>query len=698
MNNQNKYIAVNNNFNQYLLATLTNLNTSLQNVVIAPGGPQGLQGNQGNQGIQGIQGLNGTNGTNGTDGVDGVDGVDGTNGTDGSNGTDGVDGTNGTNGTNGTDGVDGLSAYDIALASDSSLTSISLYLQSLKGQQGVPGSVANETNILSRLTTLESYSPLVNASVGTVSDITYINKNEITLPTEIISNGVFSNTGTQSDWTPSAIAHLWYDMTDSSTITITNGVITELRDKTSNNVDLIPGVGYEPIMANLYFNGPDAIDFGTDGRQYLFNNTATNTNPVNIFSVAKYTVSGSKFNSSNTLTSTNSRVIMMGQHNTTNFYNLGNTDIYINGVNTGPTNTLTSVQSPAIINTEQTNTANNVGFGIAKYHSRTDRGWKGVISEVVVLNTTLTAVERSKIEGYLAHKYNLTSNLASNHTYKTNKPIIGGITLSNWTVTAGELNITLLSTNDAIQSNTNSILKLTQSISVSNNDIYEITINRSDTNTVSPLKLEFPLAIENMNTTSTAISFDVAHGSKLRFKILDSTNFSLTINTVDNLPVITSIEMKKIILSGGTVAESTNNTIYKITGGSAWNAGASSQEFINGQSDGYVQFQLGLGDKDLKVGLVYSDVDFEDTEPFEMSFIGSNVEIEGSARTTYVVGDYFRIEHFSATNRIQYQKKDSNGVYQKFYTHSTTTIGNNLYLDTSFYHQGGRLNDVFFLT
>ena len=674
------------NEGELLLNKLTDLNTSLQNVVIAPGGPQGLKGDTGLQGVTGLQGIQGLAGNDGNDGINGSQGIQGLTGNQGIQGLQGLQGIQGLTGNNGADGADSTVPGP----------------KGDRGDQGVPGSVANETNILSRLTTLEAYSPLINNSVGVVSNITYINKNEIILPTDIILNGVFSNTGSQVDWTPSAIAHIWYDASDASTITLTNGLITELRDKTSTGVDLVPGAGYEPSMSNLYFNGPDAIDFGTTGRKYLFNNTvgtnSTAPNPVNIFSVAKYTVGGSKFSSSNTLTATNNRVIMMGQHNTMNFYNLGNTDVYINGVNTGPTNTFTSVQSPAIINTEQTNTANDTGFGIAKYHTRTDRGWKGVISEVVVLNSILTAAERSKIEGYLAHKWGLSGNLPSTHTYKNAKPIIGSVTLANWSVVLGSLNTTLLSTNDAIQSGTSSSLKITQSISVSNNDVYELTINRSDTNTVSALKVEFPLAVQNMNTLSSALTFDISHGSKLRFKVLDATNFSITLNTVDNLPVITSLEMKKVMLSAGTISESSNNTIFKLTGGSAWNSGTSSQEFINGQADGYLQFQLGRGDKDLKVGLVYADVDYAEADPFEMSFIGSNVEIEGSSRTTYISGDYFRINHNSPANTIQFQKRDSSGVYQTFYTHSITTNGNHMYLDTSFYHEGGRINDVYLMS
>jgi len=646
-----------------LMNKLTELNTSLQNVVVAPGGPQGLTG---------PAGTNGTNGTNGLQGVQGITGIQGPQGVPGNNGVDGADGADST--------VAGPKGD--------------------RGDQGVPGSVANETNILSRLTTLETYSPLINNSVGVVSDITYINKNEIILPSEIISNGVFSNTGTQTDWDPSAIAHMWYDASDASTITITNGLVTEWRDKTSNSVDLTTAAGFEPSMSSLYFNSLDAIDYSQHGNRYLHNTTATSTNPINVFSVLKCTTDQrTTFAGVNSIASTNNRSMLYGVNNGTHFIAASaNTDVYINGINTGFSNVYASLLTPAIVNFEQNNTSNDVGFGPGKFHNTTGRCWRGVIGEVVVLNTTLTSADRSKIEGYLAHKWGISANLPSSHTYKNAKPIIGGVTLPNWTVTSGSLNTTLLSTNDAIQSGSASSLKITQSIVTTIDDVYELTINRSDTNTVSPLKIEFPLAVQNINTLTSGLTFDVAHGSKLRFKVLDSTNFSITINTVDNLPVITSLEMKKVILSAGTISESTNNTIFKLTGGSAWNTGTSSQEYINGQADGYVQFQMGRGDKDLKVGLVYADVDYAEADPFEMSFIGSNVEIEGSARTTYIAGDYFRINHNSPTNTIQYQKRDSSGVYQTFYTHSITTDGNHLYLDTSFYDVGGRINDVFFMT
>lgn len=46
------------------------------------------------------------------------------------------------------------------------------------------------------------------------------------------------------------------------------------------------------------------------------------------------------------------------------------------------------------------------------------------IAEVIFYNTTLSDSDREKIEGYLAWKYSLTSNLPSDHPYKTLQPIV----------------------------------------------------------------------------------------------------------------------------------------------------------------------------------------------------------------------------------------------------------------------------------
>ena len=78
--------------------------------------------------------------------------------------------------------------------------------------------------------------------------------------------------------------------------------------------------------------------------------------------------------------------------------------IYVDGVNKGSS---TSSLSP--------NAFNKVGNDFA-----------GEIAEVVAYDRALSDGVRQKIEGYLAHKWGLVSDLSSSHSYKNTKPAFGG--------------------------------------------------------------------------------------------------------------------------------------------------------------------------------------------------------------------------------------------------------------------------------
>lgn len=114
-------------------------------------------------------------------------------------------------------------------------------------------------------------------------------------------------------------------------------------------------------------------------------------------------------------------------------------------------------------------------------------------------------------------------------------------------------------------------------------------------------------------------------------------------------------------MSGGSVQVYAGGTIEKISGSSGYNAGASSVQAIGGNSDGYVQFQLAQAP--LRVGLTYSDVDFENINPFRLvlNYNGSGWVGATQALTAgnVSVGDFFRIRHYSADNTVQFQKRQA---------------------------------------
>jgi hypothetical protein len=113
------------------------------------------------------------------------------------------------------------------------------------------------------------------------------------------------------------------------------------------------------------------------------------------------------------------------------------------------------------------------------------------------------------------------------------------------------------------------------------------------------------------------------------------------------------------ITSGGTVQAYAGGGLEKISGADGFNAGASSSQKIDGNSDGYVQFQIAQTGKDIKIGLVYADVDYADADPFEITFSGTDVSTDGSVRTTYAQGDFFRIRHYASSNEVKYQKRQT---------------------------------------
>jgi hypothetical protein len=48
--------------------------------------------------------------------------------------------------------------------------------------------------------------------------------------------------------------------------------------------------------------------------------------------------------------------------------------------------------------------------------------YQGVLHEILIFNTSLTTDRRQKMEGYLAHKWGLTTNLPANHPFKASAP------------------------------------------------------------------------------------------------------------------------------------------------------------------------------------------------------------------------------------------------------------------------------------
>ena len=168
------------------------------------------------------------------------------------------------------------------------------------------------------------------------------------------------------------------------------------------------------------------------------------------------------------------------------------------------------------------------------------------------------------------------------------------------------------------------------------------------------------------------------------------------VSTVNGLREFSSISIFQGEVSGGTVQAYAGGGLEKISGTGGWNAGASSAQKIDGNSDGYVQFQWVA--KSVRIGLKYSDTDFDVDSPYLNISSSANTANGGKSISP---GDWFRIRHYASTNEIHYQRKETIGVgqdYVTFYTEPTLTNGSDLYVDVSFWTVGARINDVTIVT
>ena len=293
----------------------------------------------------------------------------------------------------------------------------------------------------------------------------------------------------------------------------------------------------------------------------------------------------------------------------------------------------------------------------------------------------------------------LTSNSSfSSGWVKQNTTVVqgSGVSLDNWSVHSGTLDQTKLASGivkgdgGAVtiqQSFSNGIAQGTALVcKVTRNDISSgfVTINALRANGSSFIGGLFIQPSDGfIEFTTTEIMY------------------GLRLSTSAEVREVSSISLFQGEVSGGTVQAYAGGGLEKISGVDGFNAGASSSQKIDGNSDGYVQFQIAQTGKDIKIGLVYADVDFADADPFEMTFSGTDVSTDGSVRTTYAQGDFFRIRHYASTNEVKYQKRQTVGNgqdYVTFQTANTLSNGSDLYVDTSFHSVGARINDVTIVT
>ena len=247
-------------------------------------------------------------------------------------------------------------------------------------------------------------------------------------------NGLFESFG----WTPAQISTaLWLDAADASTITIATGV-SQWNDKSGNGRNFSQATaGNQPVYSTSALNGKNVINFvSTDSLTRAaipFNDLGNNSlyivgnrtgrdgqyNVACVFSRASTrtramlfgypgggwgTFTGGEFKSPTGSVSSSYKMCEMIADQTTNAYLF-----YQDGTYQG---------SNGAVNVNTVFTDNLCYLGNDQYGS----SLAGNIAEVIFCDEKNTDADRQKIEGYLAHKWGLTSSLPNDHPYKNTAP------------------------------------------------------------------------------------------------------------------------------------------------------------------------------------------------------------------------------------------------------------------------------------
>ncbi len=242
---------------------------------------------------------------------------------------------------------------------------------------------------------------------------------------------------------------LWLDAADSSTLTLSGSNVTQWNDKSGNGYSVSQSnASLQPTLTSSAQNGLSGIQLATN--KYL-TQTATNmsnftTGTTNsLFVAAKnastntgwnivcsiwFTDTGGggtsrfhfSFNDDSTGTILNGTTLLAAssavRRNTTSINTLANTilgftvstssvTIHTNGITTS----LSGVTLP--------NPTGATQFVIGDSRNMTRVSSDIMIFEMIGFNTQLTTSQRQQIEGYLANKWGLRTNLPASHPYRT---------------------------------------------------------------------------------------------------------------------------------------------------------------------------------------------------------------------------------------------------------------------------------------
>jgi hypothetical protein len=244
---------------------------------------------------------------------------------------------------------------------------------------------------------------------------------------------------------------LWLDAADSSTLfdavsggsaVAADGAVARWEDKSGNLFHVTQSVANSrPLRRTAQFNGKDALDF--DGNDdfllgAILGGAVANRHSYSAFAVANADTVGT--NSANSFEneaiwgeSGGSAALFLRSNNTVGAYNFdGSDDKATESYTAGALALFYSELSAGNIRIRvnggnETAVASGVTFptsaiNIGRQFNNNNYCFDGRICEIIFFRRALNTAQRQAIEGYLAHKWGLTSDLPATHPYKNVVP------------------------------------------------------------------------------------------------------------------------------------------------------------------------------------------------------------------------------------------------------------------------------------
>lgn len=263
---------------------------------------------------------------------------------------------------------------------------------------------------------------------------------------------LLKSSGFRASWTPASLGGalaLWLDADDASTITLNGATVSQWRDKSGNGRHASQGVAAsQPTYTASAFAGKPALTFDGADDNLAVNYNYTG-NQATLYAVVSRLLGGSSeqwvFSSYGGTNGTPLVAPMwalgVASITGTNWATYGNSTFLSGGVTLTTDGTpfalgLVSDISGSVLDTytngtrtAQHNTGSRFSGGGARNFigAEVDGGSRflsGRVSEIIQTETVLSTDNRQRLEGYLAWKWGLESNLPSNHPYKNSPPTV----------------------------------------------------------------------------------------------------------------------------------------------------------------------------------------------------------------------------------------------------------------------------------